>query len=178
MADITEPNNYTSLHWISRSSLTTSQHTDEGPTRIQTSYAAAYASASTHPQSTSTGQYQIPIRREFTGERGRKHTAPGSNFPSSCSLAQSFVRGISITPSIITWETWTPFGPNSRASDWASARRANLPVAKAAKFAEPFTLAVAPVKIRVGGYCSPVDFWRSGRVLLAKLNAPILSSIN
>lgn len=117
-------------------------------------------------------------RGVWTGERGRKHTAPGSNFPSSCSLAQSFVRGISITPSIITWETWTPFGPNSRASDWASARRANLPVAKAAKFADPFTLAVAPVKIRVGGYCSPVDFWRSGRVLLAKLNAPILSSIN
>lgn len=44
-----------------------------------------------------------------------------------------------------------PWGPNSRASDCARARSANLAEAKDAKLADPLKLAVAPVKIRVGG---------------------------
>lgn len=56
-----------------------------------------------------------------------------------------------MTPSITTCETWIPWGPNSRARDCARARKANLADAKDAKLAEPFRLAVAPVKMRVGG---------------------------
>lgn len=78
-------------------------------------------------------------------------TASGLNLASSCSKTYALVRGISMTPSIIVCETWTPWGPNSLARDCASARKANFPVAKAAKVADPFTLAVAPVNIRVGG---------------------------
>ncbi|KAL9619963.1 MAG: hypothetical protein Q9160_005432 [Pyrenula sp. 1 TL-2023] len=59
--------------------------------------------------------------------------------------------GSILTPSTITWLTCTPLGPNSRASDWASAFKANFPDAKDEKFADPLTDAVAPVKISVGG---------------------------
>ena len=72
-----------------------------------------------------------------------------SGFPLPTS--QSFVFGISITPSTITCETCTPWGPNSRARDWDRARTAHFPVAKEAHIALPLTEAVAPVKIRVGG---------------------------
>lgn len=78
-------------------------------------------------------------------------------------------------PSMIVCETWMPCGPNSRASDCASARKANLPEANAAKLAEPFRLAVAPVKIKVGGYCDDSRACRSnGRDRCAKLKAPWL----
>ncbi len=55
-------------------------------------------------------------------------------------------------PSMMARATWTPWGPNSRASDWVRARWANLPAAKEAKRAEPRTEAVAPVTTRVGGW--------------------------
>ena len=72
-------------------------------------------------------------------------------------------------------ETWIPCGPNSLASDWARARRANFPAAKVARVAPPFRLAVAPEKIRVGGLeVSPVDGNINGRVACAKLNPPFL----
>jgi len=57
-----------------------------------------------------------------------------------------------MTPSITACATWTPLGPNSRARDWARARKANLPVAKEEQRAEPLREAVAPVKMRVGGW--------------------------
>ena len=47
-------------------------------------------------------------------------------------------------------------------------------VAKEAKSAEPLTEAVAPVKMRLGGCCSPVDLRRRGRVAWEKLKAPLL----
>ena len=44
-----------------------------------------------------------------------------------------------------------------------------MPLAKAAKFADPFTLAVAPVKIRVGGYgMESLAFKRRGKARWAK----------
>ena len=55
-----------------------------------------------------------------------------------------------MTPSIIACATCTPFGPNSRASDWAKALIANLPVAKEEQNAEPLMAAVADVKMRRG----------------------------
>lgn len=69
-----------------------------------------------------------------------------------------------------------PLGPNSLASDCANALSANLPAAKEANCAEPFTLAVAPVKMRVGGYFKPPcdSAGKSGRTFCAKLNAPFL----
>src|SRR5258708_55383 len=48
-------------------------------------------------------------------------------------------------PSITKWATWMPLGDSSRAIDCASPRRANLPMAKLADSAKPFTPAVAPV---------------------------------
>lgn len=104
----------------------------------------------------------------------RKLTASGLSFASGCSNFHLFVRGMSITPSTITWETCTPLGPNSLASDCASALRANLPVANAEKVAEPLMLAVAPVKINVGGYSSPIAFNRRGKTACAKRKPPFL----
>ena len=51
----------------------------------------------------------------------------------------------SIMPSTTTWATWMPLGPSSRASVWASCRRAALAPAKAEKPAPPRIEAVAPV---------------------------------
>ena len=103
-----------------------------------------------------------PTRQRRRRKKGRKKkrelTAAGSNLASSCSKVHALVLGISITPSIITCETWTPLGPNSRARLCANARRANFPDAKAENDAEPFRLAVAPVKMRVGGCWRPVAF--------------------
>ena len=47
---------------------------------------------------------------------------------------------------MITWATCTPWGPSSRAIDWASARRPNFPTARHANRAPPRSDAVAPVK--------------------------------
>ena len=54
-------------------------------------------------------------------------------------------RSVSIPPSMITCATWMPFGLNSRAIDWANARKANFAAAKPPKLAAPRRLAVAPV---------------------------------
>ena len=118
----------------------------------------------------------ISIIQQTNKNINNKLTTSGSSFASSCSNFHSFVRGISITPSTITCETCTPCGPNSRASDCANARNANLPEAKAESAAEPFKLAVAPVKIRVGGCCGDASLALSsrGRVPWAKLNPPLL----
>lgn len=98
-----------------------------------------------------------------------KLTASGSIFPSSCSTLKILVRGISIMPSRITCETCTPCGPNSRANDCATALSANLPDEKVENSAEPFRLAVAPVKIRVGGWgVFPRALSRRGREPWAK----------
>lgn len=67
-----------------------------------------------------------------------------------------------MSPSMTACATWTPLGPNSRAKDWLSARRANLPAAKEEKLAEALRDAVAPVRIRVGG-CGEVDVASSRR---------------
>jgi len=73
-------------------------------------------------------------------------------------------------------------GPNSRPSDWARARMANLPVAKEEHWAEPLREAVAPVKIRVGGCCGGEEDWtvlrRRGRVDCEKRKAPFLYAGN
>ncbi len=73
-----------------------------------------------------------------------------------------------------------PWGPNSLAKLWDSALKAHLPVAKDEKFTDPFTEAVAPVKMRVGG-CSGED-WRCarrrGRTEEEKLKAPRLEEKN
>jgi hypothetical protein len=83
---------------------------------------------------------------------------------------------MSMTPSIIACATCTPFGPNSRASDWAKALIANLPVANEEHSAEPFIAAVADVKMSVGGYSPEVASRRSGRQACAKWNAPLLEA--
>lgn len=54
------------------------------------------------------------------------------------------------------------------------ARRANFIVANEAKRALPLTEAVAPVKIRVGGYSLLVEERRRGRTAWEKLKAPLL----
>lgn len=62
-------------------------------------------------------------------------------------------------------------GPNSRASDWTSARVANLLTANEEKFADALRDAVAPVKIRVGGYVASEDsavLMRRGRTACEK----------
>lgn len=56
-----------------------------------------------------------------------------------------------MTPSMIAWATWTPFGAYSLAIEKANARLANFAVAKPDINAFDFTDAVAPVKMRVGG---------------------------
>ena len=117
--------------------------------------------------------WQINFRKHLR-EGLRILTAWGSSLASSCSSFQAFVRGISMIPSMITWETCTPFGPNSRARDCANARRANFPVAKAEKLADPFRLPVAPVKIKVGGWGSSFASRSRGRVPLAKRYPPFL----
>jgi hypothetical protein len=53
--------------------------------------------------------------------------------------------GVLIWPSMMTCATCTPCGPNSRAIDWASALKPNLPTASAENRAEPRNAAVAPV---------------------------------
>lgn len=84
-----------------------------------------------------------------------------------------------MTPSIIVCETCTPCGPNSRASDCANARSANLLEAKAENLAEPLRLAVAPVKISVGGYSDDSRASRSsGIARWAKLKAPCLICVS
>ena len=82
-----------------------------------------------------------------------------------------------MTPSMMAWLTCTPRGPNSRASDCASARMANLPVAKDAHCALPFMAAVAEVKISVGGrFEAATASSSSGRKACEKWNAPRLVS--
>lgn len=106
-----------------------------------------------------------------------KLTASGANFPSLTPLltGQSFVRGISITPSMMIWATWTPCGPNSLASDWPRALRANLPAAKLWNRADPFNDAVAPVIRRDGGWDDPsTEARRDGRTCWAKRKNPRL----
>ena len=71
-------------------------------------------------------------------------TACGEIFPSS-PISHAFVLSISMTPSITAWPTCTPFGPYSLAKLCAIALTANFMVAKAAKLADPFIEAVAPV---------------------------------
>jgi hypothetical protein len=93
--------------------------------------------------------------------------------PSSAPLLNSrpFAFGVSITPSMIACATCTPFGPNSRASDCASARALNLPDANEPQSAEPRREAVAPVMSRVGGDGGELETEarRRGRVFWAKL---------
>lgn len=96
------------------------------------------------------------------------------------SLSHSFVLGMSITPSMIAWATCTPWGANSRAMDWDRARMAYLAVEKEAMRALDLTEAVAPVKIKVGGYlveASEAVFRRRGRVDCEKRKAPLLPAI-
>ena len=71
--------------------------------------------------------------------------------PASC--IHSLVRGISMTPSMMAWDTCTPLGPNSLARDCDRARNAYLPVLKEDIMALDLTEAVAPVNISVGGAC-------------------------
>src|SRR6266851_2353268 len=49
-------------------------------------------------------------------------------------------------PSMTKCATWIPLGESSRVMDCAKPRRANLPMAKVADNAKPFTPAVAPVR--------------------------------
>ncbi len=49
-----------------------------------------------------------------------------------------------------------------------------MPVANDDVFAEPLREAVAPVKIRVGGYCRSLDLRRRGIVAWEKRKAPLL----
>lgn len=100
--------------------------------------------------------------------RGGALTASGLIFASGASNFQSLVLSMSIIPSIMAWATCTPFGPNSRANDWAKALMANLPVAKEEHSAEPLIAAVAEVKMRVGGYSAEVALSSSGRQACAK----------
>jgi hypothetical protein len=92
------------------------------------------------------------------------------------SFSHSFVLGMSITPSIIAWETCTPCGPNSFAKLDDRARNAYLPVLKDDISALALTLAVAPVKMSVGGYVGdePLEreLRRRGRKAREKRNAP------
>ena len=112
---------------------------------------------------------------------GRHPTASGLILASGASNFHSFACGVSIGPSITACETCTPCGPNSRARLCAIARVAHLPDAKVAKFAEPRTDAVAPVKTSVGG-CAPGDAASGtaarsrGRAAWEKRKAPCLWS--
>jgi hypothetical protein len=102
--------------------------------------------------------------------------APGLIFASGASNLYSLVLGMSITPSTITWEMWTPLGPNSLASDCDSDLSAHFPVENDAHCAEPLIDAVAPVNMRVGGYFRSVDLRRRGRTAWEKRKAPVLSA--
>lgn len=77
--------------------------------------------------------------------------------------------------------TCTPCGPNSLARLVDRARRANFPVEKEDIRALDFTLAVAPVKIRVGGWVPlrglDCTWARSkGRACWEKRKAPFLDA--
>lgn len=72
-----------------------------------------------------------------------------SSVARSRSGAAARSRGVSIWPSMMMCATWMPRGPNSRASDCASARRPNLPTARQENRALPRSDAVAPVNSRV-----------------------------
>jgi len=54
---------------------------------------------------------------------------------------------------------------------------ANLPVANDAQYAEPFTAAVADVKIKVGGYSRSVALKRRGRTAREKRKPPLLLTL-
>ena len=104
--------------------------------------------------------------------------ASGLNFESGrpSSTAHSLVFGVSMMPSTITWLTCTPCGPNSLASDCASARSANFGAANDDSRAPLRSDAVAPVKRRVGeclGFAAAAER-RRGRVNWEKLKAPML----
>lgn len=93
------------------------------------------------------------------------------------SLSHSFVLGISITPSMIACATWTPWGANSLAALWDRALNAYFPVEKDDILALLLTDAVAPVKMRVGGYFDEVSLAclsSSGIVAWEKRKAPLL----
>lgn len=112
-------------------------------------------------------------------ERGgaKQRTASGSILPSSTPpfTTLSLPQGVSIPPSMTASATCTPFGPNSRASDWARARWANFAAAKVLKRAEPRTEAVAPVTRRVGGWGDEETAERRrGIVFWAKMKKPLL----
>ena len=85
-------------------------------------------------------------------------------------LPHALVTGVSMSPSIMACATWTPWGPNSRASDWLTARNANLPAEKEENRAEALRDAVAPETIKDGG-CGEFGAARrsNGRVPCAKL---------
>ena len=87
----------------------------------------------------------------------RRLTAAGSNLASQDENGFSHhVKGIRTTPSMITWETCTPCGSNSRARPCVSALNACLEMANGCIQAFAFTDAVAPVKIKVGTSSGPV----------------------
>jgi hypothetical protein len=87
----------------------------------------------------------------------------------------ALVAGVSIKPSMITWATWTPFGPTSLASDWPNARIANFPAANDENWDEALRDAVAPVMTNVGGDgASETESSNSGRIFWAKLKKPPL----
>ncbi len=67
-----------------------------------------------------------------------------------------------------------PCGPNSLARLCDNDLRANLPVEKAAVWAEPFMAAVAPVKMSVGGYFESAEFRSRGSTACEKRKAPRL----
>src|SRR5256885_12592651 len=54
--------------------------------------------------------------------------------------------GKSIAPSTLIHATWIPFGPRSRANDWANPRFAKLPGPNATDRGPALRPAVAPVK--------------------------------
>lgn len=111
----------------------------------------------------------------------RRLTAAGSNLASQDENGFSHhVKGIRTTPSMITWETCTPCGSNSRARPCVSALNACLEMANGCIQAFAFTDAVAPVKIKVGTSSGPVLLLplaerRSGSTAWAKRYAPVLS---
>lgn len=112
---------------------------------------------------------------EFAMMQQHLLTASGLIFESGpASFIHSFVLGISMTPSTLTCETCIPFGPNSLARLCERDLKANLPVEKDEQRAEPFMAAVAPVKIRVGGYCRSVELRSRGRTAWEKRKAPRL----
>lgn len=104
-------------------------------------------------------------------------TASELIFPSGAPplTGQSWVLGISITPSIIACATCTPLGPNSLARLCPVALRANFPLANEDIVADPLKDAVAPVIINEGGWGEvSTDSSRSGSVAWAKRKKPRL----